>query len=376
MTHTLTVEQQDMRTSVRDFLADRSTTADVRRAMDLPDRFDPALWRALGTDLGLTGLAVPEEHGGLGLGHRELAVVLREMGAALLCAPYFSSSVLAVQALLAVGDAGARRDLLPGIADGSTIATVALPEQPAADWDLANVAMRAAPAGDGHRLTGTKLFVPDGQAATVLLVVARDGDDLALFAVEAAADGVTRTPLEVLDLTRPQSRVDLDGAAARRLGSGDATAALTRALRSSAIALAAEQVGAAERCVATSVAYAKQRVQFGRPIGSFQAVKHRIAEGHAAVEAAAAAVTHAAALADTHGDTDDDAGLPIAAHIAKASATDALSRVAADCVHVHGGFGFTWECDAQLYFKRAKSSAQLLGGAAHHRALLADHIGV
>jgi alkylation response protein AidB-like acyl-CoA dehydrogenase len=367
-------EQEEFRQSLRRFLADKSPAAEVRRLMETDAGYDPQVWQQLASQLGLQGLAIPEEFGGTGATPVELGIAFEEMGRALLCAPFFATVGLAAQALLAAGDDEAKREYLPRIADGSLLATVAVTE-PDGRWDLAAVrttavADSAAPgASAAFRLDGTKMFVVDGHIAQLLLVVARTDDGLGLFAVDAGEAGVVRTLLPTLDMTRKLARVELRGVPARLVsGPGDATAALSRALDLALVALTAEQVGGAQRCLDMAVDYAKIRMQFGRPIGSFQAIKHKCAEMLIEVESAKSAAYHAA------GSTADELG--VAAAVAKAYCSEAYFHVAAETIQVHGGIGFTWEHDAHLYFRRAKSSQLLLGDEHYHRERFAALTGI
>jgi alkylation response protein AidB-like acyl-CoA dehydrogenase len=364
-------EQEEFRQSLRRFLADKSPAAEVRRLMETDAGYDPQVWRQLADQLGLPGLAIPEEFGGTGATPVELGIAFEEMGRALLCAPFFSTVGLAAQALLAAGDDQAKREYLPRIADGSLLATVAVTEEDGR-WDLAAVRLSAV-ADSGAPgvfvIDGTKMFVVDGHIAQLLLVVARTDDGLGLFAVDAADAGVVRTLLPTLDMTRKLARVELNGVPARLVsGPGDATAALSRALDLALVALTAEQVGGAQRCLDMAVDYAKIRMQFGRPIGSFQAIKHKCAEMLIEVESAKSAAYHAA------GSTDDELG--VAAAVAKAYCSEAYFQVAAETIQVHGGIGFTWEHDAHLYFRRAKSSQLLLGDEHYHRERFAALTGI
>ena len=356
-------EQEEFRASLRRFLADKSPAAEVRRLMETDAGYDPVVWKQLADQLGLQGLAIPEEYGGAGATLVELGIAFEEMGRVLLCAPFFAAVGLAAQALLTAGDDHAKREYLPRIADGSLLATVAVTE-PDGRWDLAAVRTAAVPDGGVFLLDGTKMFVVDGHIAQLLLVVARTDDGLGLFAVDALDAGVVRTPLPTLDMTRKLARVELSRVPARRVsGPGDATAALSRALDLALVALTAEQVGGAQRCLDMAADYAKIRMQFGRPIGSFQAIKHKCAEMLLEVESAKSAAYHAAGSAATS--TSDELG--VAAAIAKAYCSDAYFHVAAETIQVHGGIGVTWEHDAHLYFRRAKSSQLMLGDEHYHR---------
>ncbi|XVQ08595.1 acyl-CoA dehydrogenase family protein [Spirillospora sp. CA-255316] len=364
----VTPEQEELRAALRRFFAERSPSAEVRRLMETPEGYDPDVWERMAGQLGLQSLAIPEEYGGAGFGIREIAVVMEEMGRALVCAPYLSSAVLAAATLLACDDEDAKRELLPGIAAGSTLATLAWMED--GDWDPAAVTMEARRDPRGWVLDGAKSYVLDGHAAGLVLVAARAGDALALFAVDGSAPGLTRTPLTTLDQTRRLARLAFTTTPARLL-TPDAGPALSRALDITAVALAAEQLGGAERTLEMTVEYAKVRHQFGRPIGGFQAVKHRCADMFVQVESARSAVLNAAETAD-----ERPSELPAAAALAKAYCSDAYFHVAAETIQLHGGIGFTWEHDAHLYFKRAKASQELLGPPALHRRRLADLVGI
>ncbi|MBW3668569.1 MAG: acyl-CoA/acyl-ACP dehydrogenase [Actinobacteria bacterium] len=364
-------EQEELRKSVRRFLEDKSPSTEVRRLMETTEGYDAAVWDQMANQLGLQGLAIPEEFGGSGYGYVELIVVLEEMGRALLCAPYFSTIALAANALLASGDDAAKKEFLPGIASGETIATVALTED-SGRWDEAGITATANKAGDGYTLDGTKSFVLDGHTASLILVAARTGAGIGLFAVDGGAAGLTRTPLSTMDQTRKQARLELSGVPARLVGGeGDGWRILGKTLDLAAIALAAEQVGGAQLCLEMAVQYAKDRVQFGRPIGSFQAIKHKCADMLLEVESAKSAAYYAGWAA-----AEDNDEVPVVASLAKAYCSDAYFHAAAENIQIHGGIGFTWEHDAHLYFKRAKSSELLFGDPAYHRELLAQRIGL
>ena len=283
-------EQEELRSAVKRFLQEKSPETEVRRLMETEEGYDPAVWSQMADQLGLQSLITPEEYGGSGFSYVELIVVLEEMGNALLCAPFFSTVALATNALLTCGDEQAKKDLIPGLASGERIGTLAIPE------------------GTPARLVGT------------------DG---------GAAEGLTKT----LDLA--------------------------------AVALAAEQVGGAQHCLDSSVDYAKNRIQFGRPIGSFQAIKHKCADMLLEVESAKSAAYYAGWAA-----AEDSDELPVVASLAKSYCSEAYFHAAAENIQIHGGIGFTWEHDAHLYFKRAKSSELLLGDPAYHRELLAQRIGL
>ncbi len=364
-------EQEELRNTVRSFLEQKSPEAEVRRLMDGDKGYDETVWKQMGEQLGLQGLAIPEEFGGSGFGFIELIVVLEEMGRALLCAPYFSSVVLAANTLVHSGDDAAKKEFLPGIASGETIATLAFTEDNGR-WDEAGITTTATQSGDGWTLSGAKMFVLDGAIADLVLVAARTGAGVSLFAVSGDAAGLTRTSLVTMDQTRKQARVEFSNTPARLIGTeGAGWAVVERVLDLAAVALAAEQVGGAQVCLDMAVQYAKDRVQFGRPIGSFQAIKHKCADMLLEVESAKSAAYYAAWSA---AELNDE--LPAVASLAKAFCSEAYFHTAAENIQIHGGIGFTWEHPAHLYFKRAKTSELFLGDPTYHRELLAQRIGL
>ncbi|HUA42652.1 MAG TPA: acyl-CoA dehydrogenase family protein [Streptosporangiaceae bacterium] len=367
----VSAEQEELRASVRRFLADRAPISAVRELMETTDGLDAGVWRQAGEQLGLQGIAIPEEYGGSGFSFAEQAIVLEELGAALYGGPYLASAVLAATALLASPDEDARKAYLPGIASGELIATLAFTEEDGS-WDPDAIRLAATGDGDGWRLDGRKGFVLDGHTAGLILVVARTGDGLSLFAVPADAAGLTRTALPTLDQTRKLARLDFAAVPATLIGStGDGAAVLSHTLDVAAIAQAAEQLGGAQRALDMAVEYAKVRHQFGRPIGSFQAIKHRCADLLLEVESLRSAVQYAAAAV-----AENSAEVPVVASLVKAYASDVYFHVAAENIQIHGGIGFTWEHDAHLYFKRAKASELFLGDASYHREHLATRIGL
>ena len=364
-------EHEELRASVRRFLADHAPISRARELMETEDGLDRAVWDQAGQQLGLQGLAIPEAYGGAGFTFAEQAIALEELGAALYTGPYLASAVLAATALLTSSDESARRDLLPSIASGETIATLAFTEDDGS-WDPPASAAMAVKNGAGWKLDGHKSFVLDGASAGLILVVAGTDAGLSLFAVEAGAAGLTRATLPALDQTRKLGRLEFTGVTGRLIGSpGDATAVLDRTLDIAAIALAAEQLGGAQRALDMAVEYAKVRHQFGRAIGSFQTIKHRCADLLLEVESLRSAVFYAAAAV-----SESPAEIPVLASLLKAYASETYFHVAADNIQIHGGIGFTWEHDAHLYFKRAKSSELFLGDGAYHRERLATRIGL
>ncbi len=364
-------EQEELRRAMRRFLEEKSPTTEVRQLMETDDGYDPAVWKQMAAQLGLQALIIPEEFGGAGFGYVELVVVLEEMGRALLCAPYFATVALGANALLVSGDGAAKERYLPEIASGELVATVALTED-SGRWDLDAVALAATGAGDDWSLDGHKMFVVDGHTAGLILVAARTPAGISLFAVDGAAEGLTRTSLATMDQTRKQARLEFSGTPGRLVGSeGGGSEILNKTLDLAAVALAAEQVGGAQRVLEMSVDYAKTRFQFGRPIGSFQAIKHKCADMLLEVESAKSAAYYAGWAA-----AEDNDELPITACLAKAYCSEAYFHCAAENIQIHGGIGFTWEHDAHLYFKRAKSSELILGDPSYHRELLAQRIGI
>jgi alkylation response protein AidB-like acyl-CoA dehydrogenase len=364
-------DQEQLRHAVRSFLERRSPEPEVRRLMETEQGYDPAVWQQCAQQLGLSGLDLPEEHGGSGATFRELAVTSEELGRALACVPYLSSAVLAAGALLATQDEQARAEHLPGIADGTVLAALAVAEADGS-WEAQSQHTTAREADGGWRLTGTKSFVVDGLGAGLLLVTAHGPAGLSLFAVDGGAAGLQRQPMRALDLTRKLARVELSDVPGQLIGrQGDGDQVLAQVHDRAVVALACEQLGVAARSLEMAVAYAKERVQFGRSIGSFQAVKHRCADMAQQVEAARSSVAWAVACA-----ADGSPDLPVAAAMAGVCASEAAVFATAENVQVHGGIGFTWEHPAHLYFRRARSNALLLGDPAAHRSRLLQRLGV
>ncbi len=362
--------EEQLRAVVRDLFADRSPWPAVLARVDAGEPDDVPLWHALAADLGGAGLLIDDSHGGAGASYREAAVVAEETGRAVACVPYLTSAVVATTALLGSGDG----ELLGGLASGRLTAALAvgfaeMPPGPGA-------AARPWPVRVGHpderdgpgvaRLTGTVTGVAGALAADVLLVPG-DGVPLRLYAVDATAPGVTRAPLVSLDATRPLADVTLDHVPGRPVATGEEAArAVAAALTAGAGVLASELFGVAEQCLGMTVTYVKERHQFARPIGSFQALKHRLADVWVAVTQARAAARYAAACLST-GDPDT----PVAVALAKAACGEAAVLAAQECVQLHGGIGFTWEHPAHLLLKRAKSGSMALGTPDRHRAALA-----
>ena len=371
MNFAFTEEQEELRKTVRAFLDAKSSEEAVREQMETEDGYDAAVWSQMAEQMGLQGLHIPEEFGGSGFGYVELGIVLEEMGRSLLCAPFFSSVVLAGNTLIESGDDAAKQKYLPGIASGETIATLAYTE-PSGKWDESGITATATKDGDAYKINGTKSFVLDGHTANLIIVAAKTDAGTSLFAVEGDASGLTRTALSTMDQTRKQAKLEFADTPATLIGEdGKGWDTLTTVLDLAAVSLAAEQVGGAQKVLEMAVDYAKVRVQFGRPIGSFQAIKHKCADMLLEVESAKSAAYYGMWCASEMNDE-----LPSTASLAKAYCSEAYFHAAAENIQIHGGIGFTWEHPAHLYFKRAKSSELLFGDPTYHREQLAQRIGI
>jgi alkylation response protein AidB-like acyl-CoA dehydrogenase len=367
MQFTFTAEQQEFRSVMRRFLEESSPTTLVRRLMETEQGWDRGQWRALNDQLGLCGVHVPEEYGGQGFSFVELGIVLEEMGRALICAPYFASAVLAATAILNGASQAQKQALLPAIVSGEAVATLAFTE-PNGRWDMDGIETTATVSNGAYRLDGVKSFVLDGHTADLLIVPARrpgsTGEEgLSLFAVRADVAGLERRPLKTLDPTRKLARLEFRGVEAELLGDAEAAAApFARTLAQAAACLANEMIGGAQHLRESALDYAGLRVQFGRPLASFQSMKHKQADMLLEVELAKSAAYVAAGAA-----AEDAGDLPALASLAKASASEAYLQTAIHTIQIHGGIGFTWDNDTHLWFKRAKSSEVFLGDAAWHR---------
>jgi alkylation response protein AidB-like acyl-CoA dehydrogenase len=372
-------EQDLLRQTARGFLDKECGSAFVRRMMDDPLGTTEDVWKRL-AELGYLGLIYPEEHGGAGLGFVDLTVVLEEMGRVVMPGPFFSTVLLGGLTLAEGGSEAQREHWVPRIVAGDARVTLALTEE-AVGWDAAAVQLKASRHRNGFALTGTKLFVPDAGAADLLIVAARTakptgeapGHGVSLFAIPAGTGGLSSTPLPMMDQTRKLSEVTLshvvvgEDALVGPLHGG--WPVLARVLDRAAVGLCAEMCGGAQRLLDMCTEYAKVRVAFGKPIGAYQAIKHKCADLLVLVENAKSITYYAAWAVDS-----SPAEVPLAAAMAKAYVSDAFRRAAADAIQIHGGIGFTWEHDAHLYFKRAKSSEMLLGDATLHRERVAQLI--
>ncbi|MCX5251060.1 acyl-CoA/acyl-ACP dehydrogenase [Streptomyces sp. NBC_00201] len=363
-----TDEQRELRTVLRDFFTEVSGPEEVRKHQASPRGHDETVWARLAGEIGVHGLAIPEQYGGSGFTFAELAVALEESGRALCCAPLLPTVVLAAHALLHSTDRQACERHLPRIADGTLTATVAGFHDDATDVP-AGPGVLAEHGATGWVLRGAADFVLDGAGADLILVRAQTPDGTRLFACEPSADTCTRTPRRVLDETRRQALVEFRGAPVLPVGEPGAVTATT--LDAGRAALAAEQLGGSGHALDATVEFVRQRRQFGRPIGSFQAVKHRLADVLVALEAARSAAAYASACLATASPQ-----LPVAASAAAAVCSETFHLATAEYVQLHGGIGFTWEHPAHLYVRRARSSEVLFGTTDHHRTRLADLTGL
>lgn len=361
-----TDEQEELRQTVRKFLEAKSPESVVRSRMDEPDSHDGMLWRQMADQLGLQGIALPEEYGGLGYGAVELSIIMEEMGRVLFTEPFFGSAVLAASVVLCCGEEATKAKLLPAIASGRMIACFAGDLDPVANSPVEQLRLRKAT--NSYRLSGEALAVIDAGVADTMIVAAEDeSGDVLIAQLPASAGGASIIPLTTVDLTRRQSRLLFADAEVEIIGcAGEHSERLREALDLAIVALAAEQVGGADRCLHMAVDYAKHRVQFGRTIGSFQAIKHMCANMLMSVELARASASWGSWTA-----ANDRANLRQAASFVKAYCGDVYFDVASQNIQLHGGIGFTWDYPAQLYFKRAKSAQFLLGCPAEHRRALA-----
>ena len=379
MNFSFTEEQELIRDSARDFLSEESSSEKIRKAMLKDVGYELKIWESISADMGWTALRIPEEYGGLDLGHVELCILLEEMGSSLLCSPYYSTVCLAVSAFMNSDTEILKQEYLPKIAEGSLTATLAFDEENTG-WDASGINTSYQTVDDGFLINGSKRYVLDGHSADLVIVAARsensiDKEGLSLFVVTGEQEGLKRELLTTMDQTRKQAQLDFDNVLVSKeqlLGEeGKGWELLEKTLQHAGIALAAEQLGGSQKCLDMTVDYSKERVQFDRPIGSFQAVKHKCADMMVKVESARSAVYYAACIADE--DTDE---LKEAAAIAQAYCSEVFMHCAADAVQLHGGIGFTWEYDLHLFFKRARAMEHYLGSPDYHRELVAQSIGL
>jgi alkylation response protein AidB-like acyl-CoA dehydrogenase len=360
-----TEDETALREAVRSLLEDQAGWREVLARSESDHTYDTGLWQKLAQQVGCAGLLVPEADGGAGASYREAAVVAEELGRSVAAVPFLGSAIVATAALLSVGD-----ELLAEVASGAVTAALAVPfatvpgSRPAPTVRIDGPA--AGDAAGTYRLTGTVTGIADGLTADVLLVPA-DGVPYGLYAIQADEAGVTAAPVTSLDMTRQLCDLTLEGVPARKVAAGEAARqAVETALAAGAGILASEQLGIAERCLEMTVAYVKERRQFARVVGSFQAIKHRLADLYVAVVQARAVARYAAdCLATGSPDT------PVAIALAKATCSDVALKAAQETIQLHGGIGFTWEHPAHLYLKRAKADSIGFGTADAHRGSLA-----
>jgi acyl-CoA dehydrogenase len=358
-------ELKQLRDQARRFLAEKSPPGAVRQVLDGAEPYAAALWRDM-AEMGWLGAAIPEQYGGAGLGYEGLCVLAEELGRALAPAPFASSAYLATEAILATGSEAQKRKWLPGLADGSTIGTFALAEglgQP----DPGNVRMRCSVG----RLSGSKWPVADGGIADIAIVVARDeSGEIALFLADLTGSTVMRHSLTTVDPSRNHARIEFAGTDVEKLGSRmTGWPAVQMLLERAAIMIAFEQVGGADACLQMARGYAMERYAFGRPIGSFQAIKHKLADVYVAIELARSNAYYGAWALSA-----DSAELPLAAATARVSATEAFHLASKENIQTHGGIGFTWDVDCHLYYRRSKQLALAVGGAPYWKNRLVELI--
>jgi len=354
-------DQKLVQKTARDYLGEHSTLAACRRVFEGKDLYDATLWKGAG-EMGWLGAAVPEEYGGAGLGHLELVLIAEEVGRAIAPIPFSSSVYLATEALLLAGSAEQKKKYLPSLASGELIGTLAIGEG-AGDLDPTSIHARI----EGGRLTGEKLPVADGDAAGIAIVLARGGDGaLSLVLADLQGSGVARSSLDSLDPSRSQAKLAFSNAPVETVGAaGKGWELAEKVLDRAAVLMAFEQLGGAQRALEITREYAMGRYAFGRPIASFQALKHRFADLYCAIELARSNAYYGA-WALSHGNDE----LPLAACGARISATDAFDLAAREMLQIHGGVGYTWEYDCHLFYRRAKLLSLTLGSASEWREKL------
>jgi alkylation response protein AidB-like acyl-CoA dehydrogenase len=357
-------ELKMLREQARRFLRERCTSAAVRRVLEGAEPYDKALWKEIAA-MGWTGAAIPEQYGGAGLGHLGLCVLAEELGSALAPVPFSSSIYLAAEAIMAGGSEAQKSAWLPRLASGEAVGTLALAEGPGkADLRKLRTSFR------NGVLAGEKLPVPDGDVADIAVVAAQGERGLVLALVDLKGTGVTRAPVDTIDPSRSHARMVFDNAPAEALGApGDGEAVLRRVEDRAAVLIAFEQVGGAQRSLEMARDYALERYAFGRPIGSFQAIKHKLADVYVATELARSSAYYGAWALAT-----DAAELPLAAATARVSASEAYFLAAKENIQVHGGMGYTWEFDCHLYYRRAKLLSLVLGSTRLWKDRLITHL--
>ena len=360
--NTLSIEEREaLKDAVSKLMADASTETAVRETMETSSGFDAGLWRQL-AEMGVTGLIIEEKFGGSGVGPVELEAVMEEAGAALLCAPLLASSVIAASLLQQLGDVTVCENLLPRMASGDCIASAVLTGD-AGNWTPEGVSVEATEADDGWQLSGRGSYVLHAQNADILIVIAKTAADFAAFTVDSKAAGLSIEALPTFDKTLRLASVDLEAVAASRIDAVNPVwDAVKHTLDMALVALAGEQAGGASKVLEFTVEYAKTRVQFGRQIGSYQAIKHMAADLLVETESALSAARYAAACLAENSDKSDEA-----VSLAAFACADAYVKAAADGIQMHGGIAFTWEHPAHLYLRRARSGAQLFGDSDYHR---------
>ncbi len=383
MDFSFTEEQQMIRDTAEAFLAEVSSSEAVRAAMVTEQGYDDAVWQRITSEMYWQAIHIPEEYGGMGLGYIELAAMLEQMGRYLLCSPFYATVCLASNALLVAGSEEQKAEYLTKICEGKLTATLAYTGANG-QWDANAVELLASKEGEAYQLNGTLRYVPDGHTADLLIVAARtpgsEGEQgISLFAIPADTAGIDRQWSPTMDQTRKQAEIHFNQVSVADMAlmgeEGNAWPELAKIIQLATVAVAAEQMGGAQQILDATVAYTKERVQFGRPVAGFQAVKHQAADMMLKAEVSRSAVYYAACVAEEAlhgGDLADQ--LAEAASVAKAYCSDAYFQNTATAIQLHGGVGFTWEYDVHLYFKRAKSSEIFLGNGAYHREKVAQLI--
>lgn len=362
-------EQEEFRSTVRRFLSDKSPMSEVRRLMETDEGFDPAVWSQMVSQVGITAVTIPERFGGFGLGQVEAGIIFEEMGRCLACLPYLSTVGMGVSILLASGDEEVCKMIFPGIVDGVIRLGVCVWE-PGQNWDIQGITTTSS---NSTKITGCKTYVLDGFTATHLLVLANDDDGLkSLYLIDADTPTLDKACLSTFDLTRKFAEISFDSTPALLVGEkGKGVKYYFQMLNRALISMASEQVGSAQAILDMAVGYSRSRTQFGRPIGSFQAIKHKCADMLVEVESARSASYYASWVVDNDGSNSE-----MAAFTAKSYCSMALSHAAEENIQIHGGLGFTWEHDAHLYLKRAKASEQMFGTPVEFRERLAERLGI